>query len=309
MMASGGVSPHMQCTQCSTELVDRSLFCDSCGQARAQMLSDESTRRIYCGKCGTRLQGSDKKYCVQCGEATIFANISKEKDSLLTALLNNPKLLVAVMGVCLAIILIPLVFFPNMGDDEKPVPNSRVLTARGVPKDPKGFHPSEVTAESLRLGGLSLKSLSGVARDTDGTLYVADSVLHMIHRIGKDGKQTVYAGTGSAGFSGDLGPATEAELNKPRGLALDQAGNLYVADAGNQVVRLIDRHGTIKTIAGLSPGEAEGVGSAPGGAARRALLLTPTAVGVGLKNEIYVTEDPNAEGPREPSVWILEPEY
>ena len=141
-----------------------------------------------------------------------------------------------------------------------------------------------------------------------GATYVSDSVLHLVYKLGADGKSKVYAGTGNPGFSGDFGPAVDAMLNKPRGLTLDEAGNLYIADSGNQVVRMVDRRGEIRTIAGQAPQEANSPGQATD-PARRVDLMTPTALGTGLQNEIYVTEDPNAAGERKPSVWILEPEY
>ena len=297
----------MQCTNCTQELIEGSLFCDGCGNARATMIQDEGTLRLYCGKCGTKLKGH-KKYCVQCGEPSVFAG-AKKKDNALSQLLNNPKLLLALVGVCAAIIVLPLFFLPK-DDDERvtvKVPK-QVLEAAGAARNPDRFRAEEISLDQLRLAGLALRSLSGVVRDVDGSTYVSDSILHLVYKLGADGKSKVYAGTGEAGFSGDYGPAGEAMLNKPRGLTLDEAGNLYIADSGNQVVRMVDRRGEIRTIAGQAPQEANTPGQGLE-AARRVGLMTPTALGVGMQSEIYVTEDPNAAGERKPTVWILEPEY
>ena len=77
----------------------------------------------------------------------------------------------------------------------------------------------------------------GVAVDAAGNLYVADSGNNRLRRIGLEGGITTVAGTGEIGFSGDAGPATAARLHFPQGVAVDEAGNLYIADTDNHRVR------------------------------------------------------------------------
>ena len=96
---------------------------------------------------------------------------------------------------------------------------------------------------------------TGLAFDAAGNLFIAtadsDSILNSsIRRVDARGIITTVAGTGKDGFGGDGGPATAAELYYPWGMAFDQAGNLYVADAGNARVRRIDSKGIIQTVAG-----------------------------------------------------------
>ena len=88
--------------------------------------------------------------------------------------------------------------------------------------------------------------------DADGNLIVSESGAHRVRRIEKkSGLLVTVAGTGTAGFSGDGGPAKAAKLNEPGDLALDKAGNLYVADLGNRRIRRVDRKsGLIETFAG-----------------------------------------------------------
>ncbi len=90
----------------------------------------------------------------------------------------------------------------------------------------------------------------GLVFDGSGNLYVSDELDSLVYRIDPTGKQTVVAGTGTAGFSGDGGPATAAMLNEPSGLALDAMGNLYIADAKNGSVRMVNAQGVISTFAG-----------------------------------------------------------
>ena len=89
----------------------------------------------------------------------------------------------------------------------------------------------------------------GLVADPAGRVYVADSGNHRVRRIDGSGMITTVAGTGESGYSGDGGSATEATLSSPRALAVDSAGNVYVADHGNQAVRKIDTAGTISTLA------------------------------------------------------------
>jgi uncharacterized protein (TIGR03437 family) len=90
----------------------------------------------------------------------------------------------------------------------------------------------------------------GLVFDGAGNLYVSDELDSIVYRISPTGKQTVVAGTGTAGNSGDGGPATQATLNEPSGLALDAMGNLYIADAKNGSVRMVNQQGVISTFAG-----------------------------------------------------------
>ena len=133
-------------------------------------------------------------------------------------------------------------------------------------------------------------SPSGVAVDGEGNVYVADYGNHRIRRIDTHGVITTFAGSGSTGIfsgglSGDGGPATEAQLNYPRGVAVDAAGNVYVADSANDRIRRIDTQGVITTFAGS--GEYGGQGG-DGGPATEAQLNDPRGVAVDAAGNVYV---------------------
>ncbi len=89
---------------------------------------------------------------------------------------------------------------------------------------------------------------SGLAMGSKRNLYVADSSNHRVRKIDPSGVITTVAGTGERGLAGDGGPATEAELNSPKGIALNAVGEIFVVDSGNDRVRRIDHSGVITTI-------------------------------------------------------------
>jgi hypothetical protein len=91
---------------------------------------------------------------------------------------------------------------------------------------------------------------TGLARDAAGDLYIADGDNNVVRRVSPDGTITTVAGDGKAGFSGDGGPATAAQLDQPLGLAVDSAGNLYISDWDNYRIRRVSPAGLITTIAG-----------------------------------------------------------
>ncbi|MFN7921218.1 MAG: hypothetical protein U0Q16_14050 [Bryobacteraceae bacterium] len=94
-----------------------------------------------------------------------------------------------------------------------------------------------------------LFNVEGLVFDGGGSLYIADSTDHRVRRVSPTGIIATVAGNGQAGFTGDGGPATEASLNSPYGLAVDAKGNLYIADLGNGRVRRVSPDGVIRTVA------------------------------------------------------------
>ena len=93
---------------------------------------------------------------------------------------------------------------------------------------------------------------TGVAVDSAGDLFIADSGNNVIREVNHaTGVITTVAGNGTAGYSGDSGPATAAELDDPAGVAVDSAGDLFIADTGNNVIREVNHAtGVITTVAG-----------------------------------------------------------
>src|SRR5439155_9661794 len=98
------------------------------------------------------------------------------------------------------------------------------------------------TAAQLRPGGVAL--------DPAGNLYIADFGNGRVRKVTPGGTISTYAGTGTPGFAGDGGPATAAQLSFPQGVALDSAGNLYIADSDNNRIRKVTPGGPISTYAG-----------------------------------------------------------
>ena len=126
---------------------------------------------------------------------------------------------------------------------------------------------------------------TGVAVDQTGNLYIADPYNIMVMKVAPNGILTVVAGNGIFGYSGDGGPATSAALGGPMSVAVDTAGNLYIADGFN-FVRKVNSAGIISTIAGTGFSGALG----DGGPATQAQLNFPTAIAIGPAGEIYIAD-------------------
>lgn len=130
-----------------------------------------------------------------------------------------------------------------------------------------------------------------VSVDASGNVYFADSEAQVVEKIATDGTLTIVAGTqDQQGFSGDGGAATAAMLNYPTSIVLDAAGNLYIADAGNYVVRKVDTSGKISTIAGTP--QQSGY-SGDGGAATSAEIGYCYGLALDAAGNLYVTDDDN----------------
>ena len=127
------------------------------------------------------------------------------------------------------------------------------------------------------------------AFDTAGHLYVADRDNHRIRKIDRDGVITTIAGNGESGFSGDGGPATEARLSWPTGVAVDAWGSVFVADTVNNRVRKVTPDGMIDTIAGNGAYAFRGEGEP----ARDAFVAGPVGLAVDSQGNLYVADTDN----------------
>lgn len=135
-----------------------------------------------------------------------------------------------------------------------------------------------------------LKDPEGLAVDSAGNVYIADWGDNRIRKVDRNGIITTVAGNGTAAYGGDQGPATQAQLNGPAGLALDTAGNMYIADQNNLRVRKVDTNGIITTFAGAGvPGY-----NGDGGPATSATLWFPSGVGFDDAGNLYISDDTNA---------------
>jgi uncharacterized protein (TIGR03437 family) len=129
----------------------------------------------------------------------------------------------------------------------------------------------------------------GVAVDTAGNLYISDYGNHRIRRVRLDGVITTVAGSGVEGFGGDLGPAPAAQLDRPTGITVDRAGNLYIADSWNDSIRKVTPAGVISTVAGRNWSGFSG----DGGAATLARLYWPNGVALDASGSLYIAETGN----------------
>jgi hypothetical protein len=126
----------------------------------------------------------------------------------------------------------------------------------------------------------------GVAVDPAGDVFVAD-LSNRIRKITPDGIVTTVAGSGIAGFAGDGGPATNAQLNHPTGVVVDATGGILIADQHNYRVRRVDPSGTITTVAGTG---SAGYGLGDGGLAVKAGLTLPTTLALDAEGGILIAE-------------------
>jgi hypothetical protein len=143
-------------------------------------------------------------------------------------------------------------------------------------------------------GGLAtsaqLNNATGVKVDASGNVYIADQACATVTKItASTGVITTIAGNGTNGYSGDGGAATSAKLNNPSDVAIDSAGNIYIADYSNNRVRKVNTSGVISTYAGTG-----GWGYAgDGGQATSAELANPSGLALDSSGNLYIADFEN----------------
>ncbi len=148
-----------------------------------------------------------------------------------------------------------------------------------------GFNNDGVIATNA-----SLNNPAGITLDAAGNLFIADRNNQRIRRVDAVSKlMSTVAGDGAQGFGGDGGTATSAQLNLPADVAVDGAGNVYIADLANHRVRRVKTNGTIETIAGNGTAGFTG----DGGAATSAQLNSPASLEMDADCSIFVGDSNN----------------
>jgi streptogramin lyase len=128
-----------------------------------------------------------------------------------------------------------------------------------------------------------------IAVGPSGNLYIAEPNVHRIRKVDARGTVSTLAGTSKAGFGGDGGPAKEAQLDMPRGVGVDAADNVFIADSLNHRIRKVGGDGVITTIAGTGEKGFSGEGEP----ATQARFFTPRAVDVDRSGDLYVADTYN----------------
>jgi len=134
-----------------------------------------------------------------------------------------------------------------------------------------------------------IRNPRGIVVDASGNVYFSDSGNQCVRMVDTSGIIHTFAGNGNSGYTGDNGPATKAEMNQPAGLAIDSAGNIYIADTFNSVIRMVDTSGIIHTVAGNGT---QGY-SGDGGPATSAELNHPRGMFVDVSGNLFIADTNN----------------
>jgi sugar lactone lactonase YvrE len=162
----------------------------------------------------------------------------------------------------------------------------RLITPSGIISTIAGGDDPGNTGDNGPATDAMLNGPAGVATDNQGNLYIADKYNNRVRKIAPNGNISAFAGTSEKGYSGNGGPATNAQLDGPVGLTVDSVGNVFIADAGNHCIRKVTQAGKISTIAGS--GVAGYFGD--GGNATNAQLNTPSGVAVDTAGNVYIAD-------------------
>ena len=165
----------------------------------------------------------------------------------------------------------------------------RMVTTGGVISTVAGNGTPGYSGDVGLATAAQLNGPYSVAVDTAGNLFIADFYNNRVRKVTPSGIISTVAGTGTYGFSGDGGPATSAQLYYPYSLAVDAAGNLFIADFSNSRIRKVTPSGIISTVAGTGTYGFSG----DGGPATSAQLEYPSGVAVDTAGDLFIADGPN----------------
>jgi len=156
----------------------------------------------------------------------------------------------------------------------------------------KVHHPNLAKARPLQSSAAPfLYEPTSLAFDTSGNLYIAAPFINEILKATPEGQLSIFAGTGAEGFSGDGGPAVDATLFEPFGVAVDASGNVFIADTFNDVVREVTTDGNINTVAGGDAAECTGTDAVGDGCpALDATLVEPFGVAIDGSGNLLIAD-------------------
>lgn len=176
------------------------------------------------------------------------------------------------------------IYFSDYGNNiiRKISTSGIITTIAGIPGSIPSYGGDGGPAIAAHLG-----QVWGLTVDAAGNIFLADQLNHRIRKINTSGIISTVAGTGFAVYTGDGVPATSTNLNEPTGVAVDAAGNIYIADNSNNRVRKVNTSGIISTIAGT--GLPYGY-TGDGGPATAAHMYYPRAIAVDAANNIYICD-------------------
>jgi trimeric autotransporter adhesin len=162
----------------------------------------------------------------------------------------------------------------------------RKINSTGTISTVAGTGALGFNGDGIQATAAQLSRPAGVSIDNIGNIYFADNGNHRVRKIDLSGVISTIAGSGTSGYTGDNGPATDAQLNEPGGIALDLGGNIYVAEYMNNSIRKVDASGIITTIAG---GIVSGY-SGDGGPATSARLKKPIGISISAFGYVYIAD-------------------
>jgi sugar lactone lactonase YvrE len=165
----------------------------------------------------------------------------------------------------------------------------RKVTTGGIISTVAGNGSSGFSGDGGPATSAQLNIPWNVAVDSAGNLFIADRDNHRIRKVTPDGIIRTAAGIGTAGFSGDGGPASSAQLDSPLGAAADSAGNLFIADTFNSCIRKVTPDGIISTVAGNGSSGFSG----DGGPATSANLSWPSGIAVDSAGNLLIVDTNN----------------